>query len=691
MALFLLKELMDSEMRTKKMKLDSTGIKPQARTPVSSRELETVAQAIERHIIEAVSPAVDCGRYPAKRVVGEPCIVEADIFRDGHVIIRSVIKWRRKDAALFAEVPMRPLDNDRWRGSFPLNENTRYVFTIEAWSDTYATWAADFVKKVTAGRNVASDLEEGIAILRGNADHLSGSDRNLVIQTADQFAALMRTDPEQAAPYANNPALIEVLARAGKRDEPSQCAKLFEVIADRPKARFGSWYEMFPRSQGTVPGQPSTLREAERRLPDIHAMGFDVLYLAPIHPIGMTNRKGRNNSLSADGTSPGSPWAIGSPAGGHMAVEPSLGTLADFDHFVAAAREHRLEVALDFAIQCSPDHPWVKDHPAWFNHRPDGSIKYAENPPKEYQDIYPVNFNTRDRDNLLAELRRTVEFWINHGVRIFRVDNPHTKPLYFWEWLIGTIQASYPDTIFLAEAFTRPKMMKALAKAGFTQSYTYFTWRNTKAELTEYLTELTQTPMADYFRPNFFANTPDILAGILQGGGAASFKLRAVLAATLSPSWGIYSGFELCENENVPGSEEYLASEKYEIRARDWSASGNIKSFIALLNEIRQNNRALQRFGNLMFLPADNDQILFYRKASAEGDDVLLIAVNLDPLQPQACTVTVPSSVVGVKTGQRYEVTDLLTGASYNWGDYNYVRLDPSVQPAHILRVAKQI
>jgi starch synthase (maltosyl-transferring) len=661
--------------------------------PLESMASTTTAasHAIERHVIEAVTPSIDCGRYPVKRVAGEPCIVEADIFRDGHAIIRAVVKWRRKDETDFAEAPMMPLDNDRWRGSFPLNENTRYVFTIQAWTDTYASWAADFVKKATAGRNVASDLEEGIALLRHHADHAPASERQLIVRTADQFTAFLRTDPAQAAPTANNATLLDRLTRFGDRPEATTYSTLFEIIADRPKARFSSWYEMFPRSQSTTPGRPSTLREAEQRLPTIRAMGFDVLYLPPIHPIGMTNRKGRDNSLTADESSPGSPWAIGGPAGGHMAVEPALGSLVDFDHFVASAHNQGLEVALDFAIQCSPDHPWVKAHPAWFNHRPDGSIKYAENPPKEYQDIYPVNFGTSDRDALFAELKRTVEFWIDHGVHIFRVDNPHTKPVSFWAWLINGIQAAHPEIIFLAEAFTRPKLMKSLAKAGFSQSYTYFTWRNTKAELVAYLTELTQTAMADYFRPNFFTNTPDILAGLLQGGAPSAFRLRALLASTLSSSWGIYSGFELCENENVAGSEEYLASEKYEIKVRDWDKPGNIKTFIALLNEIRRGNPALQTFDNVTFLPADNDQILFYGKATTEGDNILLIAVNLDPYQPQACTVTVPPAYIGTAPGERYEVTDLLTGAAYNWGEYNYVRLDPSVEPAHILRVSRRI
>jgi len=618
-------------------------------------------------------------------------VVEADIFRDGHDVIRAVVKWRRKDAAEFAEAPMQLLDNDRWRGEFPLDENTCYAFTIEAWTDGYATWAADFIKKAAAGRNVASDLREGIAILGRSASRGGSADNHLITTAANQFELFLSTDPAQARQTASNPVLLDLLARGGERTEATTCQSLFEVMAERPKARFSSWYEMFPRSQGSIPGQAASLREAEKRLADIRGMGFDVLYLAPIHPIGMTNRKGPNNSLTSDGSSPGSPWAIGSQAGGHMAIEPSLGSLADFDHFVAAVRANGMEAALDFAVQCSPDHPWVKEHPEWFNHRPDGSIKYAENPPKEYQDIYPVNFGTRDRAGLFAELKRVAEFWISHGVNIFRVDNPHTKPLGFWQWLIGEIKASHPGTIFLAEAFTRPKMMKALAKAGFTQSYTYFTWRNTKAELTEYMTELTQTSMSEYFQPNFFTNTPDILTDILQTGGRAAFKMRAVLGSTLSPSWGIYSGYELCENQAVPGSEEYLGSEKYEIKIRDWNQPNNIKSYITLLNEIRRSNPALQHLANLTFLPADNDQILFYAKAAADKSNLLLIAVNLDPFQPQACTVTVPPSLTGLAPGQRFDVTDRLTGAVYNWGEHNYVRLDPNAEPAHILSVRRPV
>ncbi|MFQ5915683.1 MAG: alpha-amylase family glycosyl hydrolase, partial [Nitrospinota bacterium] len=463
-----------------------------------------------------------------------------------------------------------------------------------------------------------------------------------------------------------------------------------EVVAVRPRARFGAWYEMFVRSQGAEPGKSGTFKDAERRLRDIRDMGFDVVYLPPIHPIGKMNRKGRNNTPQAGPDGPGSPWAIGNEHGGHTAIEPSLGTMEDFDHFVKTANELGLEVALDFAIQASPDHPWVKEHPEWFHRRPDGTIKFAENPPKKYEDIYPVNFDTPDRGGLWEEMYRTLFFWIGHGVKIFRVDNPHTKPLCFWEWLIARIQEDHPDTIFLCEAFTRPPMMKALAKVGFTQSYTYFAWRNSRQELTEYLTELTQSGMQDYLMPNFFTNTPDILTEYLQKGGRPAFKVRLVLAATLSPSYGIYSGFELLENTPLrPGSEEYGNSEKYEIRVRDWDQPGNIKEFIARVNAIRRGNPALHSLTNLRFFRTDNDQILLYGKATEDKSNVIIVAVNLDPFHPHDCTAWVPLDEIDVAPGGSYEVCDLLTGARYTWSHQNYVRLDPEFEPAHILRVGR--
>jgi starch synthase (maltosyl-transferring) len=656
--------------------------------PHSDSQAGSLPRRLSHICIEDVTPSVDCGRYPAKRIVGEPCVVEADIFRDGHQVLRAAVKWRRKQDEVFEEAPMLALDNDRWRGEFIPTENARYIFTIEAWTDLFASWLADFTKKVTASRPVQSDILEGIALVDKMIANANGADRELLSSALAQLRKAK--DGSTALATISDPEISTAAGRVGERFGMTRFEPALELVVDRKKASFGTWYEMFVRSQGSEPGKPATFHEAERRLPELRDLGFDVVYLPPIHPIGHTNRKGPDNSLNGGANSPGSPWAIGSEAGGHTAIEPSLGTLCDFDRFTATANRLGIEVALDFAIQCSPDHPWVREHPGWFHHRPDGSIKYAENPPKEYQDIYPIDFDTADQRGLLEELMRVVKFWREHGVNIFRVDNPHTKPVQFWNWLINEIQTTYPEVIFLAEAFTRPKMMKALAKAGFTQSYTYFTWRNTKYELTEYLTELTQTPMREYFRPNFFTNTPDILSPVLQTGGRAAFKMRLVLAATLSPSYGIYSGFELCENQAVPGTEEYLNSEKYEIKVRDWNQSGNIKEFIGRVNSIRRDNPALQQLTNLQFLSTDNDQILFFAKRTPEKDNVILVAVNLDPLNAQACTALVPPEIVGVALGQSYPVTDLLTGAAYVWSDRNYVRLDPMAEPAHILRIEKR-
>ncbi len=644
----------------------------------------------EHIVIENITPCLDCGRWPIKRIVGDTVTVEADVFRDGHQIVRAALLWGRKGDRNLDETPMDALGNDRYRGQFVVEENARYVYTVVGWTDYFASWQSDFKKKVEAGRDVGSDLLEGIALLEkicGRAVKNSAA----VEELKALVERLKRSSHQDAVRLALDDAVRRLAAVLDPREDAMVHKPYLEIIVDRPKARFSSWYEMFPRSQGTEPGKPSTFLEAERRLDDIQRMGFDVLYLTPIHPIGITNRKGPNNSLVPLPDSPGSPWAIGSSAGGHTAVDPSLGTLEDFDHFVKTAQEKGLEVALDFAIQCSPDHPWVREHPEWFRHRPDGSIKYAENPPKEYQDIYPIDFDTPDQEGLKAELLWVLLFWIRRGIRIFRVDNPHTKPIMFWHWLIEEIHKDYPDVIFLSEAFTRPKLMKVLAKVGFTQSYTYFTWRNTKQELTEYLTELTQSEMAEYFRPNFFTNTPDILSPILQTGGRPAFQMRLILAATLSPSFGIYSGYELCENEAIPGTEEYMNSEKYEIKVRDWNKPGNIKDYIALVNAIRRENPALQYLTNLRFLPADNDAILFYVKSTADMSNVILVAVNLDPFNTREATVTVPCDSVGVAPGQAYVVKDLLSGATYTWSERNYVRLDPQVNPAHILRVEQRL
>jgi starch synthase (maltosyl-transferring) len=646
-------------------------------------------------VIQDVRPALEGGLSPLKRTVGEVIPVEATVFRDGHDVLRAAVKWRRSQDREWREVPMTCVNRglDLWTAEFRLEENARYRYTVEAWTDPYATWLADFRKRVKAGQaNLRSERLEGTALVEAVLPRVTGDGRRELEEVLARFG---QADLSGAGALAAAEGAEALMARAQPRADAVVRDPEIEIMADRPRALFGSWYEIFVRSQGTVPGRPATFREAERRFPDIREMGFDVLYLAPIHPIGKTNRKGRNNSLQAAPGDPGSPWAVGSAAGGHDAVEPALGTMADFDHFVAEARRHGMEIAIDFAIQVSPDHPWVKAHPDWFYRRPDGTIKYAENPPKKYEDVYPLNFDSPDREALWAEMKRVVLFWAGRGVRIFRVDNPHTKPPVFWKWLIDGVQEEYPDVLFLAEAFTRPPMMKHLAKIGYSQSYTYFTWRHTKEELTEYLSELADPARADFFRPNLFVNTPDILPKILVDGGKPAFRMRLALAATLSPSYGIYSGFELCEadwiaHHAIPDDVEYKDSEKYEIKVRDWFAPGNIRDFVARINRIRRENPAFQELANLRFLPADNDQILFYRKASRDGSNVLLVAVNLDPHHPQETMVTVPPDASGTAPGGKYEVRDLLTDAVYEWSDRNYVRLDPQVQPAHILRIERR-
>jgi len=641
---------------------------------------QSTSPALRHVVIENVTPAVDGGRYPAKRIVGESCVVEADIFRDGHQKVQASVLYRHMFAEDFERAPMRLIDNDRWRGHFVADHNGRYLFTIEAWTDHFGSWLADLEKKLLAGRDARSDLLEGIELIEAAAGAAASREDSEILMSCASALRASEGRFYRALELASQPKIARIVERAADRRDVTYYEPLLELIVDRPKARFSAWYEMFPRGQSTEAGKASTLSEAERRLPGISDMGFDVVYLPPVHPIGITNRKGPGNTLNGGDSSPGSPWAIGNGAGGHEAIDPNLGTAHDFEHFVTAAKNLGLETAIDFAVQCSPDHPWVREHPDWFSHRTDGSIKYAENPPKEYQDIYPIDFDTPDHARLFAELLRIVKLWVARGVKIFRVDNPHTKPVPFWGWLITEVQTEHPDVLFLAEAFTRPKVMKMLAKVGFSQSYTYFTWRNTKAELTDYLTELTQTEVREYLRPNFFTNTPDILSPILQSGGRPAFKMRLVLAATLASSYGIYSGFELCENEAVPGTEEYRNSEKYEITFRDWHKPGNIREFIARVNQIRRDNAALHDFANLRFLPTDNDQIIFYTKSTPSRDNVILVAVNLDPYSPHYCTASVPADVIGVRPGQSYLVRDLLTGASYTWAEHNYVRLDPNVE-----------
>jgi len=634
-----------------------------------------------------VEPELEGGRYPVKREVGDLFEVTADILREGHEALTALLLYRPVKDTHWREVRMERLDNDRWSARFPLEESTRYLYTIEAYPDAYRTWAADLKKRLAAGMEVGSELLEGAEIVRWTLPRAAGADRQRI---ESRLAEVASSSTAAQARLLLDEETAELVDTYPDRSAASRYDRELEVVVDRLPARVGAWYEMFPRSCGETPGQHGTFRDCIARLPAIAAMGFDVVYFPPVHPVGRSFRKGKNNRLTAAPTDPGSPWAIGNEQGGHKAVEPALGSLEDFRAVVRAARQAGLEVALDYALQCSPDHPYVTQHPEWFYARPDGSIKYAENPPKKYQDIYPLNFYCRDREALWEEMKGILLFWIDQGVRIFRVDNPHTKPIPFWAWVIGEIQAVYPDVIFLAEAFTRPKVMQALAKVGFTQSYTYFTWRNFKGELIEYFTELTQGPMAEYFRGNLFVNTPDILPPILQQGGRPAFKMRLVLAATLSSVYGIYSGYELCENQPVPGTEEYLDSEKYEIKVRDWGTPGNIVDYIARINQIRRENPALHEYRNLRFFPSDDDNILYYGKRSFDGGNTILVAVNLDPFEPHRAEVRIPLQDLGVGEEERYQAEELITGERHLWkGAGQQLLLDPQVEPAAIFRITR--
>ncbi|MCK6454153.1 MAG: alpha-1,4-glucan--maltose-1-phosphate maltosyltransferase [Alphaproteobacteria bacterium] len=641
---------------------------------------------LNRIVIELVYPEIDGGRYPVKRIVGERFTVWADVFRDGHDVVAARVRHRAAEDGDWKVAPMAHHDNDRWTGEFRLDRMGRHFYTVDAWTDVFATWRRDAAKKLAAGQDTMLELLEGREILEATLSALRGSDAACVRDALARAAAGSAPDRQCAALLDDK--LAGVMARVGPRADQSSYARELEVVADRRRAGFAAWYEMVPRSQGAVPGRSGTFDDCIRRLPGIRAMGFDVVYFTPIHPIGRVNRKGANNSLDGGPDDPGSFYAIGAKEGGHEAVHPALGTLDDFARLVAAAQKLDMEVALDFAIQCAPDHPWVREHPEWFRFRPDGSIRYAENPPKKYQDIVNVNFYGPHREALWNALRDIVLLWCARDVRIFRVDNPHTKPLPFWEWLIREVQARYPDAIFLSEAFTRPKMMKALAKLGFTQSYTYFTWRNFKQELTDYLTELTRTEAREYFRPSFFPSTPDILPQFLQRGGPPAFKIRLVLAATLSPVYGIYNGFELCENRGLPGTEEYADSEKYQLKVWDWDRPGHIKQLIGRINWIRGENPALQGHGNLGFWRADDDNVLFYGKATEDRGNLVFVAVNLDPFEPHETVLWFPIAEMGLGDADAFEVEELLTGAKHLWrGSPQRVRLEPESNPAAIWRV----
>lgn len=640
-------------------------------------------------VIANVSPTIDCGRYQIKRVVGDTLTVLADVLKPGHDKIYAVLKYRFQGTGEWSLSPLEySYNEDRWSGSFSLDKIGTYEYCVEASTDRFATVVSAIEKWASSGEDTSVDLHEIRQMLGQAVTNAPGEEKATLseaITAIDEKMELPKLIEKLANPRLNS----IVNTRVEKKD--SSTSITYRVVVDPLKAQFSAWYEMFHRSQGTVSGKGATFSDCERRLDEIQRMGFDIIYLPPIHPIGTTNRRGPNNSLNAGPNDPGSPWAIGSKDGGHDAINKELGTLEEFKHFVSSAKERNIDVALDLAYQCSPDHPYVSEHPEWFNHRTDGTVRYAENPPKRYYDIYPLNFETEKWRELWQELARVVYFWIQNGVRIFRVDNPHTKPTAFWEWLILEVKSRYPDTIFLSEAFTRPKSMMLLAKLGFTQSYTYFTWKNTKYELNEFLTEFILSGASEYYRGNFFTNTPDILHEYLQTGGKPAFKVRLLLAATLSSVYGIYNGFELCENRvKAQGSEEYLDSEKYQYKVWDWNAPGNIKEYIAKINRIRRDNPALHETRNLHPLKSDNDNIFFFGKWTSDMANVILVAVNLAPRSSEASNVHVPISELGISPESDYKVTDLITGNEYQWrGEVNYVKLDPNIEPAHVFLLRK--
>jgi starch synthase (maltosyl-transferring) len=647
-----------------------------------------------RAIIETVTPQIDGGRHPVKRIVGDRIIVEVDIFADGHELLSAVLKHRRDADGPWLESPMEPLKNDRWRGEFRVTEAGCHSYTVEAWVDGFKSWRLDLQKKVKAGLNVSTELKAGAELIRTAAQRADALESDRLLAWA---AELVSGDCASGGPVAEralDAQLAGLMYRHPDRSHSSVCDRDFPLIVDPPLARYSAWYEMFPRSCELEPGRHGTFKDCETQLPRIAGMGFDVLYFPPIHPIGRSFRKGKNNAPAARPGDPGSPWGIGATEGGHKSVHPRLGTLDDFRRLVRHARECGLEIALDIALHCSPDHPYVTAHPGWFRNRPDGSIQYAENPPKKYQDIYPFDFECEDWRGLWLELKSIFEFWIEQGVRIFRVDNPHTKAFPFWEWCLAELKRQCPELIFLAEAFTRPVVLRHLAKLGFTQSYNYFPWRNTKEELVSYFTELTRGPAAEFLRPILWPNTPDILTEYLQSGGRPAFIVRLVLAATLGASYGIYGpAYELCENNpREPDSEEYLNSEKYEIRHWNLNAPGGLQELITRVNRIRRENPALQTDHRLEFHPVNNDQLIAYTKSTADGTDTVLTVVNLDPQRKQSGWVELPMEHFRLDPGRVYQMHDLLTGARYLWRDMrNYVELDPHFAPAHIFRLRQRV
>ncbi len=647
--------------------------------------------------IDNVKPQIDCGNYFIKRTVDENIKVEADIFADGHDKVDAILLYREKSKGKgkekkWQEVPMTFHINDHWTAKFKSNQTGYLEYTIEAWIDHFTTWQNGLKKKYEANQAIETELLIGAqmleeAIARGNASQK---------KQLQKWVENLRNEDKDSIPEKVELSLSEEVSKlmyqTRDRTKATQYDKVLEVLVERKRALFSAWYEFFPRSTSPNEGEHGTFKTSEQILPEIAKMGFDVIYLPPIHPIGRSHRKGVNNATEAQPGDPGSPWAIGAKEGGHKAVHPELGTLEDFESLVNRAKELGMEIALDFAIQMSPDHTYVKDHPQWFKWRPDGSVQYAENPPKKYQDVLPINFETADWENLWKELKSIIDYWIDKGVKIFRVDNPHTKSFIFWEWLIKEINKQHDDIIFLAEAFTRPRVMEKLGKIGFTQSYTYFTWRNTKEEFQEYLTELTKSQLRDFFRPNFWPNTPDILPVSLENKQEPSFIIRAILAGTLSSNWGMYGPlFEFGLNEAYPGKEEYTRSEKYEVKHWDWSKKTRIKSIVTKVNEIRRENPALQSTWNIEFIDTDNDKIMAYSKVDQEETNKLLVVVSLDDQHSQTGWIKVPLKELGISPNESFTVHDLLNGSKYIWqNEWNYVALHPQGVPAHIFRVERE-
>jgi len=646
----------------------------------------------KRVIIEGISPIVDAGRFPVKRTVGDQVRVEADIFTDGHDAIAASLLAHREGSEKWIEIPMLPLVNDRWTAAFRVAELGRYAFKVRGWVDHFETWHRDLLKRVKAESDTAVDYLIGADLIAAAAARAPGPDAAWLKRRAE----ILRSgkEPKELRTYSTDETLRELVLRYPDKRLATESEREYEVVVDPAIARFSAWYEFFPRSTAELPGKHGTFADSEKRLPYIAEMGFNVVYLPPIHPIGTMFRKGRNNNPESQPDDCGSPWAIGSAEGGHKSIHPELGTLEDFHRFVARAKELDLTVALDIAFQAAPDHPYVREHENWFRKRPDGTIQYAENPPKKYQDIYPFDFESEDWAGMWEELKSVFDYWIAQGVTIFRVDNPHTKAFPFWEWLIGEIKSGHPEILFLAEAFTRPKIMYRLAKLGFSQSYTYFPWRNAKGETAAYLTELAQTPVREFFRPNQWPNTPDILTEFLQIGGPAVFGIRLLLAATLGANYGIYGpAFELMEHVPVRrGSEEYLNSEKYEIRHWDLERPDGLRPLITRINEIRKDNAALQNDWSIRFHSTENEQLIGYTKESDDRSNLILVVVNLEPHYTQSGFVTLPLQELEIPLDRGYEAEDLLTGARYLWnGPRNYVELNPAKLPGHILRIHRRL